>query len=172
MFSPIALVVGFSTLVFAACAAPAPGPSGFPGSLQKPNVALFNLPATITPPSGESLNAVYVGYGTQNYSCNPATLTYFSTGTAEAKLFDVTSLYTGSTAPTTFPPLSSLNPVVNHFYVPNPNAPTTVVPKFVLCSNGPFLSEVRMLLCRMRCRLTLLQRCCCSISREVWLISW
>jgi hypothetical protein len=65
-------------------------------------------------------------------------LTYFSNGTAEAKLFDVTSLFSGSTAPTTYPPLASLNPVANHYYVPNPNAPTTVVPKFELCNNGPF----------------------------------
>ena len=29
-----------------------------------PNVALFNLPAAITPPAGEVLEAVYLGYGT------------------------------------------------------------------------------------------------------------
>jgi hypothetical protein len=28
-----------------------------------PNVALFNLPAAITPPAGEVLKAVYLGYG-------------------------------------------------------------------------------------------------------------
>ena len=28
-----------------------------------PNVALFNLPAAITPPAGQVLEAVYLGYG-------------------------------------------------------------------------------------------------------------
>jgi hypothetical protein len=34
-----------------------------------PNVALFNLPAAITPPAGEVLKAVYLGYGTLPLSC-------------------------------------------------------------------------------------------------------
>jgi hypothetical protein len=38
------------------------GVSAYPSA--KPNVALFNLPAAITPPAGEVLKAVYLGYGT------------------------------------------------------------------------------------------------------------
>jgi hypothetical protein len=81
--------------------------------------------------------------GTQNYSCNPATSTYYTNGTAEAKLFDVTSLYTGSTPPAVYPPLASLQPAVDHFYVPNPNAPTTVIPRFQLCNPGQFFEGTK-----------------------------
>ena len=51
MFTPIALVVAS---LFTAV-------SAYPQTL--PNVALFNLPATVTPPTGETLRLVYLGYG-------------------------------------------------------------------------------------------------------------
>jgi hypothetical protein len=72
MITPIALVVGFTSFVTFVCAVPQPSPSAQPSRVLSvpplvptggPNVALFNLPATITPPTGETLNSVYIGYG-------------------------------------------------------------------------------------------------------------
>lgn len=59
------LVEMFSTTIFSAIAFTALWSacvSAYPSA--KPNVALFNLPAAITPPAGEVLKAVYLGYGT------------------------------------------------------------------------------------------------------------
>jgi len=141
MFTPVSLVVGFTIFVSSVYSLP----GGYPPYHQngQPNVALFNLPSTITPPTGETLNSVFIGYGTQNYSCNPATSTYYTNGTAEAKLYDVTSLYTGSTPPAVYPPLASLQPAVDHFYVPNPNAPATVIPRFQLCNPGQYFEGTK-----------------------------
>jgi len=150
--TPIALVVGFFSIVTFVCAVPQPSASAQPSRVLsvpplvptgQPNVALFDLPATITPPTGEKLNSVFIGYGSQNYSCNPSTLTYFTNDTAEAKLYDVTCLYTGSTAPTTYPPLASLTAAINHFYVPNPQAPSTVIPRFELIYSGQFFEGTK-----------------------------
>jgi hypothetical protein len=57
MFStPIVSFAITFTALWSACV------SAYPS--EKPNVALFNLPAAITPPTGEVLKAVYLGYGT------------------------------------------------------------------------------------------------------------
>lgn len=53
MFTPIALVVTVASLFTAI--------SAYPQTL--PNVALFNLGVTVTPPAGQILRLVYLGYG-------------------------------------------------------------------------------------------------------------
>jgi hypothetical protein len=58
MFTPIALAVTVASLFTAV--------SAYPQTL--PNVALFNLPATVTPPAGQTLRLVYLGYGNQSDS--------------------------------------------------------------------------------------------------------
>jgi hypothetical protein len=77
--------------------------------------------------------------GTQNYTCNATTSTFSTSGTAEAKLLDVSKFYTGTTLPASLPGIQSLKVVASHFYVPNPLAPGTTVPKFEeSCWNGDF----------------------------------
>jgi hypothetical protein len=79
MITPIALVVGFFSIVTFVCAVPQPSASAQPSRVLsvpplvptgQPNVALFNLPATITPPTGEKLNSVFIGYGIPLYTIN------------------------------------------------------------------------------------------------------
>ena len=69
IFSRVALfITTYSLIIVAAVAFPSarPGSSGqrnpFDPTL-KPNVALFNLPATITPPGPVTLKFVYQGFG-------------------------------------------------------------------------------------------------------------
>jgi Protein of unknown function (DUF3455) len=77
--------------------------------------------------------------GTQNYTCNANTSTFLTTGTAEAKLLDVSDFYTGNTLPADLPGIQDLQVVASHYYVPNPLAPGTTVPKFEqTCWNGNF----------------------------------
>jgi hypothetical protein len=72
--------------------------------------------------------------GTQNYTCNTTTGTYSTSGTAEAKLLDVTQFYTGSSLPSSQGPIQLLNVAGSHYYVPDPLAPTSIVPKFEDCT--------------------------------------
>jgi len=69
--------------------------------------------------------------GTQNYTCNATSLTYSTSGTAEAKLIDITQFYTGDTAPAVLPSIKDLKVIGSHYYVPNPVTPGTNVPKFL-----------------------------------------
>ena len=157
MHRSIALVGCFAALVTSVPALPVTsfngggggppngGPS-FPDTWCEPKVTLFNLPAAITPPSSVTLRSVFFGQGihisqhfltsgTQNYTCNPATLTFFPNGTAQAQLFDVTGEWKGPTAPPvrTSPP--SVPATIQHDFVVNPNNPSTVAPRFA-SSNG------------------------------------
>jgi len=94
-----------------------------------PNVALFNLGASVTP-SGVTLKNVFFGQGTQDYTCDPTTLT-FTNNTADAQLFDVTCEWTGTTAPVETSPPSGVQASVQHFFVPNPNTPSgALIPSF------------------------------------------
>ena len=110
-------------------------------SSPQPNVALFNLPAAVTPPSGQKLKLVYLGYGinydhpcliigTQNYTCNATSGSYPPVDTAEAVLLDLTPYYTETIAPSTIPPIQDLQVVGRHFYVPNPVGPGASLPSF------------------------------------------
>jgi hypothetical protein len=63
----ITLVVSIISISSAALAAPTPPGPPNPPYLRTPgppNVTLFNLPAAITPPTGETLQLVYLGFGT------------------------------------------------------------------------------------------------------------
>jgi len=55
VFKPFALLLALIALLKKGTAVPSP---------IVPNVALFNLSATITPPSGNNLQFVFQGYGT------------------------------------------------------------------------------------------------------------
>ena len=58
-------------------------------------------------------------------------MTFSTTGTAEAKLIDITQYFTG-TAPAALPGIQSLKVVGSHFYVQNPVTPGgSPIPKFV-----------------------------------------
>jgi len=85
-----------------------------------PNVGLFNLTG-INPPSTATLVSVFLGYGTQNYTCNSTTNEYSDGPLSEAKLLDVTSSFTGNSM-TEYPPIAELRVVGTHFWVPNPVA--------------------------------------------------
>jgi hypothetical protein len=102
----------------------------------KPNVALFKLPTQITP-SGGTLDSVFSGTGigpsdlltsgTQDYTCDPATNTFFTNNTAKATLTEVTCDFTGNTETTGSCPGAA---TIQHFFVPSPNDPSTIVAKF------------------------------------------
>jgi Protein of unknown function (DUF3455) len=102
----------------------------------KPNVALFKLPTAITP-SGVTLDSVFAGKGihsldpltpgTQNYTCDAATGTFFTNNTAKATLTEVTCDFTGNTETTGSCPGAA---TIQHFFVPSPNDPSTIVAKF------------------------------------------
>ena len=114
-----------------------------PPKNNSPNVQLFDLPATLTPPGGENLKFVYLGYGTlfkifisneigtQNYTCNSTSGTFItSANTAEAQLFDVTQFYTGVQLDTNIPPINDLKAVGSHFFVVDPLNSGSLSPKF------------------------------------------
>ena len=70
IFSRIALfITTYSLIIVAAVAFPSAhprgpfGPGGPSGPTVKPNVALFSLPTTITPPGNVALRYVYQGFG-------------------------------------------------------------------------------------------------------------
>lgn len=63
MYALIYLAISIISILSTASAAPTyPGPRG-PPDQNSPNVALFNLPAAITPPAGQTLKLVYLGFG-------------------------------------------------------------------------------------------------------------
>jgi hypothetical protein len=67
-------------------------------------------------------------------------LTYSTTGTAEAKLIDITKFFTGNTLPSVLPSIVDLKVIGSHFYVPNPVTPGTNIPKFLnTCENEFFI---------------------------------
>jgi hypothetical protein len=68
--------------------------------------------------------------GTQNYTCDVATGTFFTNGTAQAALVDVTSQWMGTQPPADDTPPAGAAASVQHFFVANPNDPSTVVPRF------------------------------------------
>jgi len=69
--------------------------------------------------------------GTQNYTCNATTNTFSASGTASAKLLDVTQFFTGTSAPATLPAIESLIVAGSHYFVPNPlNAAGAASPRF------------------------------------------
>jgi Protein of unknown function (DUF3455) len=91
----------------------------------------ITLSKVVTPPEPVYLRAAYLGYGTQNFTCNATSGTYItSSGTAEAVLLDLTPYYDGSKPVTSLPAISELTVVGKHYFVPNPIS-TGVVPMFV-----------------------------------------
>jgi hypothetical protein len=76
--------------------------------------------------------------GTQNYTCNATAGTYATTGTAVAKLLDITQYFTGNSTPAVLPAIQDLDVAGTHFYVPDPLATTNIVPSFVT-SNAFFI---------------------------------
>lgn len=66
MYALIYLAISIISILSTASAAPTyPGPRGPPdhSAQNSPNVALFNLPQAITPPAGQTLKLVYLGFG-------------------------------------------------------------------------------------------------------------
>jgi len=110
-------------------AAPTPTPQG---------ALPINISSVVTPPDPVTLRAVYLGYGTQNYTCNATSGTYLTTGTAEAVLLDITAFYDGSRPVTALPAIKKLRAVGKHYYVENPVTPGTVVPMFISWSPRAF----------------------------------
>jgi Protein of unknown function (DUF3455) len=114
MLKAITLVICSYTIFLAVFALPPPA--------VKANVALFSLPPTITPPGKTTLEYVYQGFGTQNYTCNATSGTFLTSGTATAELLDVTPFFCGSTAPPVLPAIQDLQAVGQHFFVSVGNA--------------------------------------------------
>lgn len=109
MLKAITLVICTYSLFLSVLALPQPP--------AQPNLALFSLPASITPPGKTTLEYVYQGFGTQNYTCNATSGTYLTSGTASAELVDVTPYFTGTAAPAVLPAIQTLPPVGQHFFV-------------------------------------------------------
>ena len=68
--------------------------------------------------------------GTQNYTCDPKTGNYSTSGTAEAALFDITELYTGNSPPNPLPSIGDLAFIGTHFFVQNPLNTSVSAPRF------------------------------------------
>jgi hypothetical protein len=146
MLRAITLVVCTYSILLVAVALPGipSGPSDDYGSKKQPKVDLFKLAVEVTPPAPAVLKYVYQGFGkfphpklilinagTQNYTCNATTNTYSTSGTAVAKLLDVTQFYAGDAVPLALPAIQDLDVVGSHYYVPNPlNAAGAAIPRF------------------------------------------